>query len=221
MLLLSRRIIIRQCTISAASITISEPSAPIAMPISALESTGTSLIPSPTKAKCFILLFSSEAFRPQERPYLQDNSCNNICPITFPRHQQHAARSCKQQAPTLITTGLCSLRMFRQLYLIDYSLHMHKSIDTYTSVPVFFIYKELRRCCVYAILFHKLFISYKNLSAFYICTHIYPLLYYLSGYNVNINIIICIPYTLAYRMRRITFCICCQFKKFFFWYELW
>ena len=43
-------------TISAASIAASEPSAPIAIPISALESTGASLIPSPTKAS---LSFSS------------------------------------------------------------------------------------------------------------------------------------------------------------------
>ena len=37
-------------TISAASMAASEPMAPMAMPISALERTGASLIPSPTKA---------------------------------------------------------------------------------------------------------------------------------------------------------------------------
>ena len=37
-------------TISAASMAASEPMAPMAMPISALDSTGASLMPSPTKA---------------------------------------------------------------------------------------------------------------------------------------------------------------------------
>ena len=44
-------------TISAASIAASEPMAPIAIPISALESTGASLIPSPTKASFSLLPF--------------------------------------------------------------------------------------------------------------------------------------------------------------------
>ena len=44
-------------TTSAASIAASEPSAPIAIPISALESTGASLIPSPTKASFSFAVF--------------------------------------------------------------------------------------------------------------------------------------------------------------------
>ena len=44
---------------SAASMAASEPSAPIAMPISARESTGASLMPSPTKARFSRGRFSS------------------------------------------------------------------------------------------------------------------------------------------------------------------
>ena len=44
-------------TTSAASIAASEPIAPIAIPISALESTGASLIPSPTKASFSFSVF--------------------------------------------------------------------------------------------------------------------------------------------------------------------
>ena len=45
-------------TISAASMAASLPKAPIAIPISALDNTGASLIPSPTKAR-----FSFECFK--------------------------------------------------------------------------------------------------------------------------------------------------------------
>ena len=49
-------------TISAASIAASEPSAPIAIPISARDNTGASFIPSPTKASFFLGDFSPSNF---------------------------------------------------------------------------------------------------------------------------------------------------------------
>ena len=49
-------------TMSAASIAASEPSAPIAIPISALESTGASLIPSPTNASTSFLSLLPRSF---------------------------------------------------------------------------------------------------------------------------------------------------------------
>ena len=52
-------------TTSAASMAASEPMAPMAMPMSARESTGASLMPSPTKASfsfCPLLRSSSSTF---------------------------------------------------------------------------------------------------------------------------------------------------------------
>ena len=49
-------------TTSAASIAASEPIAPIAMPMSARERTGASLMPSPTKASLAFGLFSASSF---------------------------------------------------------------------------------------------------------------------------------------------------------------
>ena len=49
-------------TISAASIAASAPSAPMAIPKSTLESTGASLIPSPTKASFSFFPFDSNIF---------------------------------------------------------------------------------------------------------------------------------------------------------------
>ena len=49
-------------TTSAASIAASEPRAPIATPISALDNTGASLIPSPTNARASLSPFSASNF---------------------------------------------------------------------------------------------------------------------------------------------------------------
>ena len=48
-------------TMSAASIAASDPMAPMAIPISALERTGASLIPSPTKASFPLSIFCSRS----------------------------------------------------------------------------------------------------------------------------------------------------------------
>jgi len=49
-------------TMSAASIAASEPNAPIATPMSAIERTGASFMPSPTKASLVLAVFFSINF---------------------------------------------------------------------------------------------------------------------------------------------------------------
>ena len=57
-------------TTSAASMAASEPIAPMAMPISARESTGASFMPSPTKASLPFLPVSASSFSTYKSAYM-------------------------------------------------------------------------------------------------------------------------------------------------------
>ena len=72
-------------TISAASIAASEPRAPMAIPMSALDNTGASLIPSPTNASFSLAVFYPEVLPPL-LPYQQEEV--HCKPHQFPTLRQ-------------------------------------------------------------------------------------------------------------------------------------
>ena len=112
------------------------------MPISALESTGASLIPSPTKASTSFFSFSSRSFSTSKTLSAGSNSLlTTSTPICFP-----TASATFFESPVSITTFFTpaffkSLTAFADVGLIISDMIIQPaytpSTDTYTSVPVF------------------------------------------------------------------------------------